>query len=690
MTKLTLKNNRKMIILEKLKSTKTTFTKAVALPGLTFIILLSLFCGIFPETADSVLTSIKTYISSKLSWVYVFSVSIFVIFLIIVAISNFGKIKLGADDSEPKYSFYSWIAMLFAAGMGIGLMYFGVSETLSHYASDVTGTGDQVASAKNAQLFTFFHWGIHAWSIYAVVGLVLAYFAYRYKLPLAIRSGLYPILKDKIYGPAGNIIDIFGLCSTFFGIATTLGFGVMQLNGGLVTLGIVDSIDFNLQAIIVTVVTAIAVISATSGVDKGVKILSEINLIVAVALMLAVLILGPTIYLLGTFSEGLGYYISNFMNLTFNTYSFEQEHQEWFSNWTILYWAWWISWSPYVGLFIAKISKGRTIREFIVAVLLVPTLFNFLWMTIFGNSAVWIDRFEAPGVLTSFLSNPDVLLFKFFDYFPMSIIFSIISLIIICIFFVTSADSGIYIMNSISSKDVSKIPKWQNIFWGILLIVLSLSLLRSGGLGSLQTMTLISALPFALVMILLCYSLLKALKVDNQFHESKFSHGSLAWDGKHWKKRLKKILSFSNKEEIKSFLNTDVREAFEDLAKELSNNNIEAKIYRRKTPTLAIELVIKHDQIRDFKYGVSAEAQTVSDVMQNENNTPDMDSNTSYLPITYFSDGRMGNDIQYLSKDEIIADILREYDRFINIISDDQNALLYKVSVPDDDEENKD
>lgn len=666
-------------LLKKIKSTRTTFTKGVALPGLIIIICISLFCGIFPKQAENILDTIKNYIFLNLSWVYVVSVSIFVIFLIIIAISSFGKIKLGADDSEPKYSFYSWIAMLFAAGMGIGLMYFGVSESLSHYSDPNTFIQGDVMRAKNAQMYTFFHWGIHAWSVYAVVGLVLAYFAYRYKLPLAIRSGFYPLLKDKIYGPVGNIIDVFGLCSTFFGIATTLGFGVMQLNGGLQALGIVDSMDFKLQIVIVVVVMSISVMSALSGLDKGVKFLSELNLIAAVVLMIFVLIVGPTIYILGTFSEGIGYYISNFMNLTFNTYTYEAESQSWFSKWTILYWAWWISWAPYVGLFIARISKGRTIREFILAVLLVPSCFNLLWMTIFGNTAVWIEKFKAPGILSSYLESPDVLLFKFFEFFPFSSILSIMALIIIAIFFVASADSGIYIMNSIASKDVRRIPKWQNIFWGILLVVLSLALLRTGGLGSLQTMTLISALPFALVMVLMCYSLMKALKVDNQFHKSKFSHGSLSWDGKHWKKRLQKILSFSNKDDIKNFLSNNVLEAFEDLSAELANNNIEAKIYKREKPNWSVELVIKHDKIRDFKYGVAAEAQTLSDFMINEENTPDVDNSTSYLPITYFSDGRVGNDIQYMTKDEIIADILREYDRFINIISNDDNALLFKV-----------
>ncbi len=656
---------------------KTTFTKSVALPGLLVILLISIYCGAFPKQANETLQSIKSYLFTNLSWTYVLIVTLFILFLIVIALSKLGNIKLGADDSKPKYSFFSWIAMLFAAGMGIGLMYFGVAETISHYANPAIE--DTVQRAKEAQLSTFFHWGIHAWGIYAVVGLILAYFAYRYKLPLAIRSGLYPILKDKIYGPIGNIVDTFALCSTFFGIATTLGFGVVQLNAGLQTIGVVNDTSFLFQVIIVVVVMMVAVTSTLTGLDKGVKKLSELNLTLAVIMMLFILITGPTIYLLSTFSEGIGYYISNLANLTFNTYAFEEEGQQWFSSWTIMYWAWWISWSPFVGLFIARISKGRTIREFIVAVLLVPSLFNFLWMTVFGNSTVWLDQNVANGALSQLVDAPETLLFKFFEYFPLTGLLNILAILIITVFFVTSADSGILVMNSIASGSKSKIPKWQNIFWGVLLIVLTLSLLRSGnGLESLQTLTLISALPFGLILLVLCFCLWKALHIDQLFHNAKLPYGSIAWDGHLWRDRLGRIVSFSRKRDIKSFLASTVKPAFEEIKAELEKNEIEATIVEGRVTKLSVELLIKHDKIRNFRYGVVAESQAISEFINTEDNTPNAESDRQYVPVTYFNDGRKGNNIQYMTQNEVIADILREYERFISLISDDKNELLVR------------
>lgn len=484
------------------------------------------------------------------------------------------------------------------------------------------------------------------------------------------------MLKDKIYGPAGNIIDTFALCSTFFGIATTLGFGVVQLNAGLKSIGLISDTSFTFQAIIVVTVMSIAVISTLTGLDKGVKKLSEINLSLAFILMIFILVMGPTIYILGTFSEGIGYYINNLTKLTFNTFAYESEGQAWFSGWTILYWAWWISWAPFVGLFIARISKGRTIREYIIAVLLVPSLFNFLWMTIFGSSAVWLDKFVADGALSRLANDPDTLLFRFFEYFPLTSVLNILAILMITIFFVTSADSGILVMNSIASGDKPNTPKWQNIFWGLLLVILSLTMLRSGGLASLQTMTLISALPFGLIMLLLCFCLWKALQTDQQFHNARLPYGSATWDGSMWKDRLQRILTFSRKKDIKLFLSNTVKEAFKEIQEELGKNEIEAQIIEGSKDGVSIELLIRHDKIRNFKYGVAAEAQSISDYIINEGNAPKVEHEQVYIPVTYFNDGRKGNDIQYLTKEEIIADFLREYERFISLISNEENELM--------------
>lgn len=354
---------------------KSTFTRTVAYPGLLVLFILSLLCAIYPSWTSRTLLNIQSAIYRNFSWVYILLVSLFIIFLMVLAFSKTGNIRLGADNSTPQYSFFSWISMLFAAGMGIGLMYFGVAEPMSHYVHPALPT--TVNPAKDAQLATFFHWGIHAWGIFAIMGLILAYFSFRYHLPLSIRSGLYPILGERIKGSIGNIVDTFAFVSTFFGITTSLGFGVIQLNAGLVHLGVFRESSFTFQSLIIIIVSAIAITSAVTGVNKGVKRLSELNLGLAILLMSFILVLGPTTFLLSAFSEGVGYYIQRFADLTFNTFAFESDGRGWFTSWTVMFWAWWISWAPFVGLFIARISKGA---------LSANTLSRFFWFLRFSFS----------------------------------------------------------------------------------------------------------------------------------------------------------------------------------------------------------------------------------------------------------------------------------------------------------------
>ncbi len=654
---------------------KTTFTKKVAYPGLLVLILLSFLAALFPDGVNGVLTSIQNKIYKDFSWVYILLVSFFVIFLFILAFSKMGNVRLGADNSKPKYSFFSWISMLFAAGMGIGLMYFGVAEPMSHYV--YPALPEITNHAKDSQLATFFHWGLHAWAIFAVMGLILAYFSFRYKLPLSIRSVLYPILGDKIHGWVGDVVDIFALISTFFGISTSMGFGVMQLNAGLVHLGVLHQSNFLFQCIIVLVVTVMATMSAVAGVNKGVKRLSEINLGAAIVLLLFVLFLGPTTFLLSAFSEGVGNYIQKFASLTFDTFAFEKAGRGWFTSWTVMYWAWWISWAPFVGLFIARISKGRTIREYVLAVLLVPSLFIFLWMTVFGNGAIWMDRNVLHGALSKLVHQPDILLFAFFESFPMAKAICVMAIAMIAIFFVTSADSGILVMNSISTANNPHSPKWQNVFWGILMAVITMALIYAGGLQSLQSMTLVSALPFGLIMLVLCFCLFKALRTDELYNSAHMPYGSRNWNGENWKLRLQQIVTFHKKEDIKRFFNEKVEPAFKDLQEEFMQYGIQAEILRGKNGPLSIELNIPHDRIRNFRYGVAAEKQQLSDYLIDEDNTPDVDNGMQYVPVTYYTDGRTGNDIQYLSQQEIIADVLREYDRYLCIVADERNAMVF-------------
>ncbi len=654
---------------------KTTLSKGIFIPSMVFIFLVSITSVLYPELTDQILNLIKNFIFVNLNWVYVWSVTLFVIFLVYLLFSKYGNIRLGDNDSRPEHSFFSWVAMLFSAGMGIGLMYFGVAEPMQHYSSEVFGLTQYVNKAKNAQLYTFFHWGIHAWAIYGLVGLSLSYFTYRFKLPLSLRSCFYPLLKNKINGKWGNVIDVFALCSTFFGITTTLGFGVVQINSGLQILNIVPDTNFIYQIIIVGILVSLAVLSALTGVDKGIKLLSNINVILVVCLLLFVLAVGPTVFLIGSFTEGLGNYINNFFNLTFATHVYDQETLPWFYDWTILYWAWWISWSPYVGLFIAKISKGRTIREFIVAVLLIPSLFNFIWMTVFGNGAIWFDMNVGKGALSALAGNPDALMFRFLEYLPFSEIASYMTIFIVIIFFVTSADSGIFVMNSIATKNALKSPKWQTILWGGLLAVLALVLLNAGGLKALQSMTLITALPFSIIMILFIVSLLKGLSIDQSYYDRNFSKATVPWSGRLWKDRLKQIVATKDRSAVDFFINTVVKEAFAELQIEFAKNGIDAAINYKTDPS-KIEMEIKYDVINNFIYGVETTSKKVSTYVIDEDNLPGIQSSGTFFPKAYFGDTRESYDIQYFTKKELISDILKHYDRFLGIVSEENNGMF--------------
>ena len=665
---------------------KTTFKKGIVIPSLIFIISVTIVSSFLPSQTAYILELVKSWIFINLNWVYVWSVTIFVLFLIALTFSKYGTIRLGNDNEKPEHSFFSWMSMLFAAGMGIGLMYFGVAEPMSHYTEKAFSGASAIERSSNAQLYTFFHWGIHAWAIYGIVGLSLAYFTYRFKLPLSLRSCFYPILKNKINGPAGDAIDTFALCSTFFGITTTLGFGVVQLNAGLVEVGFMKETGFWYQSVIVSVIMLISILSATSGVNKGIKYLSQLNIVAAIVLMGFILVLGPTVFLLGSFSEGIGSYIAKFFSLTFNTHAYEEATQPWFFNWTILYWAWWISWSPYVGLFIARISRGRTIREFIIAVLVIPTFFNFMWMTIFGNSATWLDR-KNPGVLSNFVNDTDHLLYAFLDQFPLSNFTSILAIFIIFIFFVTSADSGIFVMDNIATNN-AKSPKWQLVFWGVLIGLLSLLLLNAGGVQSLQTMTLITALPFSIIMCMFCYSLIVGLRIDHAYYAKGYSPAASNWSGEFWKARLDHILSYKNEKDVAGFMKEYVQPALTELSEEFQRRGIVAEVISANNQD-AIELKIRHEVIDDFMYGVRIQLKMISDFLVEEINIPGAGKNKIYIPLTYFGDNRKGYNIEYFSKKEIIADVLKQYERYIELSSDIGNEMFldntFKEQKPIDD-----
>ena len=645
---------------------------------LFFVVLLVAMILIAPEQTQTLLNAAKSGIFANFSWFYVLAFSVFLGFLVILSVSSLGNIKLGNDEEEPEFGFLSWLAMLFAAGMGVGLMFFGVAEPLTHYLSDIT-TGTAEHKQQEALLHTLFHWGIHAWAVYGTIALALAYFGFRYKLPLALRSCFYPLLKERINGKLGDLIDIMALLATLFGIITTLGFGASQLGAGLHQLGWISENSFSLQMVVIVVVMSLAIFSAISGVGKGVKILSELNLTLAFCLLIFVLVAGPTLYLLSAFSDNIGTYLSNLVQLSFKTYVYEQEHTGWFSGWTILYWAWWCSWAPFVGLFIARISKGRTIREFIFGVLVVPSLFGVLWFTVFGNTAIWLNDGEAAGTLGQMISSPETLLFKFLDYLPLSGVTGLVSLVVISLFFITSADSGIYVLNNIASRDKSlTAPRWQAVMWGVLMSVVAIVLMQSGGLANLQAMTLLVALPFAMLMLLMCFSLWKGLNADKKYFDTKVNPTSIFWTGDKWKERLEQMMNQTQEKDILRFLKHTVLPAMRELRQELIGKyDLSVQIntlFEQDEP--AVELVIQKESMRDFMYGVKSVGREVSTQLINDDNLPHIQHSMTYEPYTYFFDGRVGYDVQYMDQDELIADMLKHYERYLSLLDDVGQELM--------------
>ena len=664
--------------LSKFMEKQTSFNPLVIGVTLFFVVLLVAMILIAPEQTQTLLNTAKSGIFANFSWFYVLAFSVFLGFLVILSVSSLGNIKLGNDEEEPEFGFLSWLAMLFAAGMGVGLMFFGVAEPLTHYLSDIT-TGSAEHKQQEALLHTLFHWGIHAWAVYGTIALALAYFGFRYKLPLALRSCFYPLLKERINGKLGDLIDIMALLATLFGVITTLGFGASQLGAGLHQLGWISENSFSLQMVVIAVVMSLGTFSAISGVGKGVKILSELNLTLAFSLLIFVLVAGPTLYLLSAFSDNIGTYLSNLVKLSFKTYVYEQEHTDWFSGWTILYWAWWCSWAPFVGLFIARISKGRTIREFIFGVLVIPSMFGILWFTVFGNTAIWLNDGEAAGTLGQMISSPETLLFKFLDYLPLSGVTGLVSLVVISLFFITSADSGIYVLNNIASRDKSlAAPRWQAVMWGVLMSVVAIVLMQSGGLANLQAMTLLVALPFAMLMLLMCFSLWKGLSADKKYFDTKVNPTSIFWTGDKWKERLEQMMNQTQEKDILRFLKHTVLPAMRELRQELIGKyDLSVQIntlFDQDEP--AVELVIQKDLMRNFMYGVKSIGREVSEQLINDDNLPHIQHSMTYEPYTYFFDGRVGYDVQYMDQDELIADMLKHYERYLSLLDDVGQELM--------------
>ena len=476
-----------------------------------FIIASIILTLVFEKQAESFFTKLQNGVAENADWFFILAINLFLVFLVYLALGRFGKLRIGGQDAKPEFKTLSWFAMLFSAGMGIGLLFFSVGEPVMHFNSPPTAEAGSVEAAKEAMNFTFLHWGFHAWAVYALVGLALSYFTYTRGLPLTIRSIFYPFLGDRIYGRIGDIIDIFAVLATLFGLATSLGFGVQQIASGLNHVFEVPD-GITTQIIIIAIITAIATTSVVLGVDKGVKVLSEWNMRIAVVLLILALILGPTIFIFRSFVENTGSYLYNFLEIS--TWSETFTNSSWQNDWTVFYWGWWIGWSPFVGMFIARISKGRTIREFILGVLLVPSLVTFFWMSAFGSVA--IEQIMGGNDILSQAVDNDIAtaLFVFFQDYPLAMIINIVAVLLIAGFFITSSDSGSLVIDSLTSGGKIDAPVGQRIFWAITEGTVAAVLLVGGGLQALQTATIVTGLPFAIILLIMCYSLYKGLSED--------------------------------------------------------------------------------------------------------------------------------------------------------------------------------
>ena len=642
--------------------------------GAVFVVGLFLAAGIvFPDQANAVFGSIQTSILQSFGWFYLLSVGIFLTAMLLLCFGRYGRLKLGPDDSTPDFKFMSWIAMLFAAGMGIGLMFYAVGEPMTHFMAPPTAEPRSVAAVREAMAVTFFHWGIHAWAIYAVVGLSLAYFGYRYNLPLTIRSGLYPLLKERINGPIGHAVDIFAIVGTIFGIATSMGVGVSQINAGLAYL-FGFPIGLGVQLPVIAVVTLMATISVVSGLDKGVRILSEINLVVAVLLMVFVLLTGPTGELFRDFVQNIGLYLDTLVLRTFNIYAYEPT--PWIDAWTLFYWAWWISWSPFVGMFIARISRGRTVREFVTAVLFIPAGFTFFWMTVFGNTAIRIDTGVADGALGAAISDDvSVGLFHFFEYLPFPDVTSVVAIVLVAIFFVTSADSGAVVVDAIAAGGETQTTIGQRVFWCVLEGLVAAILLVAGGLGALQSATVASALPFTFVMLALVWSLFVGMQADlaQQQAPAGVHHPASAQPavGDTWQRRLALMLHSPSQTEVRQYIAAQVRPALEQVAKELNTRDRAANVVEEEGGGIALRCPA--EGARDFVYGVGLSQQRLATFTPIRAGQPDY----RYEARTYFSSGTRGYDIMGMSRDQLIADILAQFERYLLQVKSPESQLLH-------------
>ena len=666
------------------KLPKAIIVYPVFIPAVAITLLLVIGTISNPSLAAQTFDAVLAYITRSFGWFYMLSVAFFLIFIVGIALTKWGNIKLGPDHAEPQYSFPAWFAMLFSAGYGIALLFFGVAEPVLHYSTPPAGAPETVDAAKQAMQIAFFHWGFHIWGIFGIVGLALAYFAFRHGLPLSLRSALYPLIGDRIYGPIGHFVDVLVILGTLFGIATTLGLSVTQINAGLNYLWPSIPVSEWVQVVAIVIITLMAIASVVAGLDKGVKNLSLLNILLATLLMLFVLAVGPTIFILETFLQNTGSYLNNIVERTFNLQAYSRS--DWIGNWTLFIFGWTIAWSPFVGLFIAKISRGRTIRQFVFGVMFVPTIFTFLWFSVFGDTALHMIMVEGyTSLISDVQADNAIALFKLFELLPMTSIASFLAVVLIITFFVTSSDSGSLVIDSLAAGGALHTPVWQRVFWASIEGVVASALLLAGGLSALQTMTIASALPFAIIMMIAALGMWRALVIEGHHETSLQSHmqgsrlASNAGPGL-WKKRLAGMVSFPSREEVDSFMSTTVLKAMRRVQRELSGQEWAAEVHTDEAHSRLYLEVIKDDQV-DFIYEIRAVGYAMPAFALTE--APEADEQY-YRAEVFLRRGGQHYDVYGYDQADIISDILDQFEKYLHFLHISPGSLPWKMAEHDE------
>lgn len=652
---------------------KDTLNSVVFFTSAGLIIAFSLFTIFFTDATSIWIKNTLNWVSKTFGWYYLLAATLYIVFVVFVAASRFGSIKLGPEQSKPEFSLLSWAAMLFAAGIGIDLMFFSVAEPVTQYMQPPTGQGETVEAARQAMVWTLFHYGLTGWSMYALMGIALGYFSYRYNLPLTIRSALYPIFGDRIKGLIGHTVDIAAVIGTIFGIATTLGIGVVQLNYGLKVLFDLPQ-GLGVQGGLILLSVVIAIISVTSGVNKGIRFLSELNVLLALGLVLFILFMGDTEFLLNGLVQNVGDYISRFMSMTLNSFAFERP-TEWMNNWTLFFWAWWVAWSPFVGLFLARISRGRTIRQFVMGTLVIPFVFTLLWLSIFGNSALYEILHGNRQLAETVLQHPEQGFYRLLALYPAFTFSASVGTITGLLFYVTSADSGSLVLGNFTSNlsDINNdAPNWLRIFWSVAIGVLTLGILMTDGIPALQNTTVIMGLPFSFVIFFVMAGLYKSLRVEDFRKASSLQNTSptLMHDNGslNWKQRLSRMMHFPGTKNTQRMLDMVCRPAMLEVAKELvvrgakvQFNALPAKENKRLNP---LELIVDLGDEQNFIYQIWPQRYSVPGFTYRAR----AGKSHYYRLETFLMEGTQGNDLMDYTKEQIISDILDHYEKHLNFI----------------------